>query len=53
MEMTKAFGNKQQTNATNGNQSTQPIENPKEALGQCFCHFHVFNCFSMLFIDGA
>ncbi|PQG15300.1 capsid assembly scaffolding protein Gp46 family protein [Enterococcus faecalis] len=34
MEMTKAFGNKQQTNATNGNQSTQPIENPKEALGQ-------------------
>ncbi|EGO9031443.1 DUF4355 domain-containing protein [Enterococcus faecalis] len=34
MEMAKAFGNKQQTNATNGNQSTQPIENPKEALGQ-------------------
>ncbi|EGO2625190.1 DUF4355 domain-containing protein [Enterococcus faecalis] len=34
MEMTKAFGNKQQTNATDGNQSTQPIENPKEALGQ-------------------
>ncbi|MGH2143938.1 hypothetical protein ACQ1ZU_16210, partial [Enterococcus faecalis] len=26
MEMTKAFGNKQQTNATDGNQSTQPIE---------------------------
>lgn len=35
MEMGKAFGNKQQqTNAANGNQSTQPIENPKEALGQ-------------------
>jgi len=34
MEMTKAFGNKQQTNATDVNQSTQPIENPKEALGQ-------------------
>ena len=35
MDMGKAFGTKQQqTNAANGNQSTQPIENPKEALGQ-------------------
>ncbi|WP_445448809.1 capsid assembly scaffolding protein Gp46 family protein [Enterococcus faecalis] len=33
MEMTNAFGNKQQQTDT-GNQSKQTIENPKEALGQ-------------------